>query len=232
MLRSNRRSMACASVSWFLREVLQGHQRLLEIRGHRLAVCRARQRSGPGLPAVDHGLVPYLAPEGMMGEAVDLLGKAVGRRASRGRHNAARGGRAAVPGGGSIGYLVGQGMLESVTQVGEEVASRTGTRSPANALGSPCNAASGISAMACSNAKGTSVPITVAVWSRRFSSNGRRSMRAASTVCTVAGTCTVGGRAPDDRPLVPRQHAGLDQSTHAFFQEKRITLRPLYRGAA
>ena len=34
----------------------------------------------------------------------------------------------------------------------------------------------------------TSVPMTAVVWSRRFSSGGNRSMRAASTAWTVAGT--------------------------------------------
>ena len=37
-------------------------------------------------------------------------------------------------------------------------------------------------------------PITAAVCSRRLSSGGSRSMRAASTACTVAGTCMVGER--------------------------------------
>jgi hypothetical protein len=34
------------------------------------------------------------------------------------------------------------------------------------------------------------VPITDAVWSTRFSRSGRRSIRAASTLCTVAGRLT------------------------------------------
>jgi hypothetical protein len=40
--------------------------------------------------------------------------------------------------------------------------------------------------------QGTSVPMTAAVCSKRFSSGGSRSMRAASTACTVAGTWMVG----------------------------------------
>src|SRR4029450_1336572 len=47
----------------------------------------------------------------------------------------------------------------------------------------------GRSAMARSRAKGTSVPMTAAVWSKCLSSGGRGSMRAASTACTVEGTC-------------------------------------------
>src|SRR5262249_30904592 len=55
-----------------------------------------------------------------------------------------------------------------------------------------------MSAMACSSGQGTSVPITAAVWSRRLSSGGSRSMRAASTACTVAGAGGV-PRAPGRR---------------------------------
>jgi hypothetical protein len=42
--------------------------------------------------------------------------------------------------------------------------------------------------MACNSGKETSVPLTAAVQSRRFSSAGSRSMRAAKIACTVAGT--------------------------------------------
>ena len=70
-----------------LGEVMQGHQRLLE-GGHRLAVGRARQRPGPGLPAVGHGLVPHLAPEGMVRQPVDLLGEPLWRQPVEGFDNA------------------------------------------------------------------------------------------------------------------------------------------------
>ena len=42
---------------------------------------------------------------------------------------------------------------------------------------------------AWSSAQGTSLPMTAAAWSRRLSSGGRRSIRAARIACTVAGTC-------------------------------------------
>ena len=68
--------------------------------------------------------------------------------------------------------------------------------------------------------------MTAAVCSRRFSSGGSRSMRAASTACTVAGTWMVwqglrqaiGARLAD-------QHPGLHQGAHALLQEEGIALR-------
>ena len=77
--------------------------------------------------------------------------------------------------------------------------------------------------MVCSRRKGTSVPITAAVWSRRFSSGGKRSMRAASTACTVAGH--LNGRQGLRQAIGPRlahQHAGLHQRAHALLQEEGI----------
>ena len=61
-----------------LGELCQGRQRLLKIR-HGLAVRRARHGLGPSLPAVEEGLVPHLAPHGMVRQAVDLLGQALCR---------------------------------------------------------------------------------------------------------------------------------------------------------
>ena len=59
--------------------------------------------------------------------------------------------------------------------------------------------------------KGTSVPTTAAVCRSRFSSGGNRSMRAASTACTVAGTGIpwglyqpIGPRAPPRTPVSTR----------------------------
>ena len=51
----------------------EGCQGLLEV-SHGLAVGRARQSLLPRLPAVRQGLVPHLAPQGMMRQPVDLLG--------------------------------------------------------------------------------------------------------------------------------------------------------------
>ena len=67
--------------------------------------------------------------------------------------------------------------------------------------------------------------MTAAVCSRRFSSGGSRSMRAASTACTVAGTWmarqrlrqAIGSRRAD-------QHARLHQGPHALLQEEGVAL--------
>jgi hypothetical protein len=58
------------------REVLEGFQRLLEGR-HRLAIRRAPERLGTGLPEIDHGFVPYLAPDSVVGQAFDLFGQTI-----------------------------------------------------------------------------------------------------------------------------------------------------------
>jgi hypothetical protein len=50
----------------------------------------------------------------------------------------------------------------------------------------------GSSITACSTGRGTSRPITAAVCSSRLSSGGNRSIRAARTACTEAGTWIVG----------------------------------------
>ena len=70
--------------------------------------------------------------------------------------------------------------------------------------------------------QGTSVPMTAAVCRSCFSSGGSRSMRAASTACTVAGICRlvrlrqpIGTRRADEHPR-------LYQGAHAFLQKERI----------
>src|SRR5262249_46899095 len=91
----------------------------------------------------------------------------------------------------------------------------------------PCSASSGSSAMACNSGKGTSLPITAAVCRRRFSSGGSRSIRAASTACTVAATLAVRtGRAARERPAPPRpgKHPGLGQGGHPLSQEEGVAL--------
>ena len=66
--------------------------------------------------------------------------------------------------------------------------SRRGTRPPADARALRGASPRAASAIACSRTNGTSLPMTEAVWSSRLSSGGSRSIRAASTACTVAGT--------------------------------------------
>ncbi len=55
-----------------LGEVRQGCERLLKTRDG-FAVRRAGRCPSPGLLAIGEGLVPHLAPHGMVGQAVHLL---------------------------------------------------------------------------------------------------------------------------------------------------------------
>src|SRR2546425_5127135 len=57
-----------------LGEMREGSERLLEARD-RFPVSRACGSLRPGLTKVGDSLVPDLAPEGMVGEAIDLLGQ-------------------------------------------------------------------------------------------------------------------------------------------------------------
>ena len=92
-----------------------------------------------------------------------------------------------------IGYLLGQGVLEGVGALREQT--RFVEELGGLEVSEPrCSAASASSAMACKRGRGTSVPMTAAACSSCFSSGGSRSMRAANTACTVAGTWMVGRR--------------------------------------
>src|SRR5262245_33193708 len=59
-----------------LMQVLEGLQGLLE-GGHRLTERGAVPGPGAGLLAVGDSLVPHLAPQGMMRQPLDLLGRPV-----------------------------------------------------------------------------------------------------------------------------------------------------------
>jgi hypothetical protein len=68
--------------------MLQGHQRLLEAR-HGLAGGRACLSFLPGLAAIGQGLVPHLAPQGMVRQPFHLVGEPVSLALFAGRDNAA-----------------------------------------------------------------------------------------------------------------------------------------------
>src|SRR2546426_6427828 len=70
-----------------------------------------------------------------------------------------------------VGHLVRQGMLEGVFGSGNRRVSYRNTAAWRCAR-PRCSTASDTSAIARSRAKGTSVPITAAVWSRAFASAG------------------------------------------------------------
>ena len=74
--------------------------------------------------------------------------------------------------------------------------------------------------------------MTAAVCRSCFSSGGSRSMRAASTACTVAGTCMVSKRLRQAiGPRLPDQHPRFHQGAHALLQKEGIPLRALNQRA-
>ena len=176
--------LACVAL---LRQMREGTERLLEV-PHGLAVGRPRHGLLPRLPAVRQGLVPHLAPQGMVGQAFDLLGQPVPSERFQGLDDAGMQRSPPLLQQAAIGHLVRQGVLEGVFRLGEE------PRLVEELRGLEVGEAGGAAPSPAGRqwpvrrGNGTSVPMTAAVCSRRLSSGGSRSMRAASTACTVAGT--------------------------------------------
>ena len=86
--------------------------------------------------------------------------------------------------------------------------------------------------MAWRSARGTSVPMTAAVCRSCFSSGGSRSMRAASTACTVAGTWMLWERLCQAiGPRLADQHLRLHQGPHALLQKEGVALGALDQSA-
>ena len=157
-------------------EMSQRVQCLLEGR-HRFVGRRVGHGPGSGLAAVGHSLVPHLPAQGMVRQALDLLGQPVGREPLQGLHNAGVQRPPTLLEEAAAGHLVGEGVLEGVAALGKQAGLLEELRRLQLRQAS---------AMACSSGQGTSVPMTVAVWSRRLSSGGSRSMRAASCACNVS----------------------------------------------
>ena len=96
-----------------LGQVREGLEGLLE-GGHRLAECGAVVGPGTGLLAVGHGLVPHLAPQGMVRQAVDLLGRPLGRECFKSLDDAPVQRSPPLQQEATVGHLVRQGVLEGV----------------------------------------------------------------------------------------------------------------------
>ena len=170
-----------------LGKMRQRRQRLLEV-GRRLTVCRPVERARAGLGKIPHGLFPDLAADRVIGEPLHLLGKTLGIERFDDLDDPRVQRLLPLVQQAAVGDLVGQPVLERVLDVGEEAGliqelGRLQVReSSLRAISSGC------SAIASSSENGTSTPITAAACSRRFSSGGSRSMRAARMAWTVAGT--------------------------------------------
>ena len=102
-----------------LGQVREGLEGLLE-GGHRLAERGAVVGPGAGLLAVGHGLVPHLAPQGMVRQAFDLLGHPLGRERLEGLDQARVQHPPPLQQEAAVGHLVRQGMLEGVFRLGEQ----------------------------------------------------------------------------------------------------------------
>ena len=85
-----------------------------------LAAGRPRQGLLPCLPAVDQGLVPHLAPQGMVRQPFDLLGHPVPGERLEGLDDLGMEHPPPLLEEAVIGDLVGQGVLEGVLALGEE----------------------------------------------------------------------------------------------------------------
>ena len=102
-----------------LGQVPKGLEGLLKI-GHRLAERCAGIGPGAGLPAVEHGLAPHLASQGMVRQAFDLLSSPVGRQRLKRLDQARVQHPPPLQQEAAIGHLVGQGMLEGVVRLGKQ----------------------------------------------------------------------------------------------------------------
>ena len=111
--------MACSRVCALLRQMREGTERLLEV-PHGLAVGRPRHGLLPGLPAVRQGLVPHFAPQGMVGQAFDLLGHPVPGERLQGLDDAGMQRPPPLLQEAAVGHLVGEGVLEGVLVLGKE----------------------------------------------------------------------------------------------------------------
>jgi hypothetical protein len=102
-----------------LRQVLESLEGLLK-GGHGLAEGGAVPGPGASVVAVGHGFVPHLAPEGVVGQPVDLLGHPLPGERLHGLDNQGMQRPPSLQQETPIGHLMRQGVLEGVFQLGEE----------------------------------------------------------------------------------------------------------------
>ena len=97
----------------------EGTERLLEV-PYGLAVRRPGHGFLPCLPVVCQGLVPYLAPQGVVCYAFNLLGYAVPSECLEGLDDAGMQHPPPLQQQAVVGHLVGQGVLKGVFMLGKE----------------------------------------------------------------------------------------------------------------
>src|SRR5262249_22170112 len=102
-----------------LGQMLQRLQRLLK-GGYGLVMGRPCHRLLPRLLAVSDGLAPYLAPQGVVRQAFDILGYSVPDECLQGLDNASMEHPPSLVQQAPIGHLLGEGVLEGVDQLGKQ----------------------------------------------------------------------------------------------------------------
>ena len=152
-LASRWRSMACS-----VRSRLSGRCRSASSAcskpADRLPVGRARHRLRAGLAEIGDGLLPHLAPERVVGQALDVLGEPVGVEALDGLDDPGVERAPALLEQAAVGHLVGERVLEGVLEVGEEarLVEELGGLEVGEAVGAA--RPSGSSAIACEQGDG------------------------------------------------------------------------------
>ncbi len=179
--------MACSRVSGLCGQMPQGAEGLLEA-AHGLPVGGSRHGLGGGLAEVRHGLRPHLAPQGVLRQPLDMLAEAIGVERLDRRHDPGVQRAPPLVEHAAVGHLVGERVLEGVFEIGEEA--RLVEELGGLQMREPCAqrllGQLGDRARAARRARPCRRPTLTAAGSS--SSGGSRSMRAARTACTVAGT--------------------------------------------
>ena len=209
-----------------LREMLEGCQCLLEAR-HGLSKGRTRERLGTGLPTVRHGLVPDLAPEGMLGQPFRLLGQTVGIEPFAGFDDAGVQGTAPLLQETAVGHLVGEGVLEGVFEFGEEAGfveelgglqvAETAAQFLLGQLRDGLQEGEGH--LSADDRRGLEEPLLLG---RQAVDAGRQDgLHRGGDLQALEGLCQAIGAALAD------QHPGFHQGPDALFQEKGVALGAL-----
>ena len=128
----------------------------------------------------------------------------------------------------AVGHLLGQRVLEGVERLGIELLLVDELAAPPGCEARPRAPPARARRPAPAPAAGNSLPITAAACSTAFSRWASRSIRAASTACTLAGTAASATGA--DEPVgaaLALEAPGLDQRLHELLDEERVALGPL-----
>ncbi len=207
-----------------LGEMLRGDQCLLKGR-HRLPERRARHGLAPCLPVIQQRLVPDLAPEGMVGQAVNMVGQAVACERLKGLDDPRVQHPPPLWEQTAVRHLVGQRVLEGVGVFRDEVGlvEELGRLEVSEAVVHGClrhlgNRLQQRYGHLQADDRGCLQQALLGRWQavdpcRQHRLHGRRHLHGWQGLRQVIG------------PTRADQHPGLHQSAHAFFQEEGIALR-------